>query len=70
MEEVYDWVDRIPISRPKKNIHRDFADGILVLEVLSSYIAGIGNNIELQPSNNVTIKQSNWNVLNRNGGVM
>jgi hypothetical protein len=27
MQEVYNWVDEIPLSRPKKNIARDFADG-------------------------------------------
>ena len=27
MQEVYNWVDEIPLSRPKKNIARDFSDG-------------------------------------------
>lgn len=27
LTEVYNWVDQIPLSRPKKNITRDFADG-------------------------------------------
>lgn len=26
MQEVYNWVDEIPLSRPKKNISRDFSD--------------------------------------------
>ncbi len=26
MQEVYNWVDDIPLSRPKKNIARDFSD--------------------------------------------
>jgi hypothetical protein len=26
MQEVYNWVDEIPLSRPKKNIARDFSD--------------------------------------------
>jgi len=25
--EVYTWIDEIPLSRPKKNINRDFSDG-------------------------------------------
>ncbi len=30
MQLVYNWVDEIPLSRPKKNIARDFSDaGIL-----------------------------------------
>ena len=27
MQMIYNWVDEIPLSRPKKNIGRDFADG-------------------------------------------
>jgi hypothetical protein len=24
---IYEWVDSVPLSRPKKNMGRDFADG-------------------------------------------
>ena len=27
MQMIYNWVDEIPLSRPKRNIARDFADG-------------------------------------------
>ncbi len=27
MQSVYNWIDEIPLSRPKKNITRDFSDG-------------------------------------------
>ena len=27
MQELYQWIDDIPLSRPKKNINRDFSDG-------------------------------------------
>ena len=27
LEELYSWVDKIPLSRPKRNINRDFSDG-------------------------------------------
>jgi len=27
MQMVYNWVDEIPLSRPKRNIARDFSDG-------------------------------------------
>lgn len=26
VESLYSWIDRIPLSRPKKNIAKDFAD--------------------------------------------
>jgi hypothetical protein len=27
LQLVYQWVDSVPLTRPKKNIARDFADG-------------------------------------------
>jgi hypothetical protein len=27
MQRIYNWVDEIPLSRPKRNIARDFSDG-------------------------------------------
>jgi len=27
LEDLYAWIDEIPLSRPKKKIERDFADG-------------------------------------------
>jgi hypothetical protein len=27
MQVIYNWVDEIPLSRPKRNIARDFSDG-------------------------------------------
>ena len=33
LNEIYNWVDEIPLSRPKKNIARDFSDGCQIAEV-------------------------------------
>jgi hypothetical protein len=27
LEELYVWIDSIPLSKPKKKIERDFSDG-------------------------------------------
>lgn len=27
LQQLYTWVDEIPLSRPKRNINRDFSDG-------------------------------------------
>ena len=27
MQRLYQWIDEIPLSRPKRNIGRDFSDG-------------------------------------------
>jgi hypothetical protein len=31
-DAVYEWVDSFELSRPKKNISRDFSDGVLMAE--------------------------------------
>lgn len=33
----YQLVDEIPLSRPKRNIARDFADGVLVAEAVAHF---------------------------------
>lgn len=40
MQEVYNWVDEIPLSRPKKNIARDFSD-------CGKYINFLWSNIQM-----------------------
>lgn len=46
LNAIYNWVDEIPLSKPKKyinyninprNIARDFADGVLVAEMINNY---------------------------------
>jgi len=27
LEDLYKWVDNLPLTRPKKSIERDFSDG-------------------------------------------
>ena len=27
LQDVYTWIDQIPLTRPKKNFARDFSDG-------------------------------------------
>lgn len=34
LQELYAWVDQIPLSRPKKNLTRDFSDGGLLCYVI------------------------------------
>jgi hypothetical protein len=37
INEIYNWVDKIPLSRPKRNISRDFADGVMVAEIVDHF---------------------------------
>lgn len=34
LTEIFNWIDEIPLSRVKKNIARDFSDGVLTAEVV------------------------------------
>ena len=34
---LYEWIDSIPLSREKKNIARDFCDGVLTAEIMKHY---------------------------------
>lgn len=35
MQLIYNWVDEIPLSRPKRNIARDFSDAGMLLPILT-----------------------------------
>lgn len=35
IQDLYAWVDTVPLSRPKRNIARDFSDGVLIAETVS-----------------------------------
>ncbi|XP_043208826.1 sperm flagellar protein 1-like [Amphibalanus amphitrite] len=62
-EEVYVWVDDIPLSRPRRNIHRDFSDGCMFAEVVQYFVPRL---IELHnyiPANSVKQKRQNWDLL-------
>ena len=63
---MYNWVDRVPLTRPRKNISRDFSDGVLLAEVVGHFLPELVVLSDYVASNNVTVKQANWNHLNRN----
>ena len=37
LEHLYNWIDEIPFSRAKKNIARDFSDGVLMAELVKHF---------------------------------
>ena len=61
---MYVWVDEIPLSRPKKNIARDFADGLLTAEIVAHFQPRMVELHNYSPANGVTQKNYNWNTLN------
>lgn len=65
LQRLYAWIDEIPLSRPKKNITRDFSDGILLAEVVAYYFPKMVQMHNYSPANSVKQKQYNWTTLNR-----
>lgn len=64
MQGIYEWVDSIPLTRPKKNITRDFADGVPMAEAIKFFIPGLVDMHNYVPAHSVKQKIGNWNTLN------
>jgi len=65
LQALYNWVDEIQFSRPKRNISRDFADGVLVAEVVNFYFPKIVEMHNYSAANSHSQKMYNWNTLNQ-----
>ncbi|XP_028939025.1 sperm flagellar protein 1 [Ornithorhynchus anatinus] len=59
------WLDRIPLSRPKRNLSRDFSDGVLVAEMVKFYFPRLVEMHNYVPANSLQQKLNNWGHLNR-----
>lgn len=64
LHALYLWVDDIPLSRPKRNISRDFADGVCVAEIVKYYFPRLVELHNYTASCNAKQKQDNWETLN------
>lgn len=65
VENLYHWIDRIPLSRPKKNIVKDFSDGVLVAEIINHYLPKFVELHNYSPAAATKQKMENWYLLNR-----
>ena len=61
---IYNWVDEIPLSRPKRNIARDFSDGVLVAEVVKHFFPSMVELHNYSQAHSQSQKTYNWNTLN------
>ena len=61
---IYEWVDSVELSRPKKNIARDFSDALLLAEIIKSYFPKLVDLHNYPSCSSTKHKESNWNVLN------
>ncbi|KAM7541938.1 hypothetical protein Aperf_G00000008844 [Anoplocephala perfoliata] len=64
LRDLYAWVDSIPLSRPKKNISRDFSDGVLVAEVVKHFFPKYVDLHNFQSCSKIEGKRNNWQLLN------
>ncbi|XP_030060726.1 sperm flagellar protein 1 [Microcaecilia unicolor] len=65
LQELYAWIDQIPLSRPKRNIARDFSDGVMVAEVVKYFLPKLVDMHNYVPANSTLQKLSNWGILNK-----
>ncbi|CAG9316889.1 SPEF1_3 [Blepharisma stoltei] len=65
LTRIYEWVDSIPLSRPKRNIARDFSDGVLIAEIFKHFIPSIIDLHNYPPANAARQKLANWETLNK-----
>lgn len=64
LQALYSWVDGIPLSRPKRNIARDFADAVLAAECIAHYHPKLVELHNYPAANSVQQKLYNWDTLN------
>uniref|UniRef100_W5M065 Sperm flagellar protein 1 n=1 Tax=Lepisosteus oculatus TaxID=7918 RepID=W5M065_LEPOC len=65
LQELYAWVDRAPLSRPKRNITRDFSDGVLTAEIVKFHFPKLVEMHNYVPASSTQQKVNNWSHLNR-----
>jgi len=64
LRAIYAWIDAIPLSRPKKNIARDFSDGVMLAEVVAAYFPHLVEVHNYPSANNIRQKIYNHETLN------
>ena len=60
---LYEWIDSIPLSREKKNIARDFCDGVLTAEIMKHYYPKMVDVHNYPEASSTQQKLTNWNTL-------
>lgn len=66
LNSVYNWIDEVPLTRPKKNIARDFADGVMMAETVAHFLPKLVEIHNYIPAHSLSQKSANWNTLNSN----
>jgi hypothetical protein len=59
------WLDSLPLSRKRKNLARDFSDGVMMAEVLHVFYPKLVDLHNYEQGLRVDTKIYNWNTLNQ-----
>ncbi|KPP58623.1 hypothetical protein Z043_123537, partial [Scleropages formosus] len=65
LQDIYAWIDKIPLSRAKRNITRDFSDGVMAAEVVKHFFPKLVDLHNYTTANSTQQKVTNWITLNR-----
>jgi hypothetical protein len=65
LPDLYAWIDSVPLSRPKKNLGRDFADGVCAAEIVAHYFPRLVELHNYSPASSAAAKVANWTTLNQ-----
>jgi plasmid stability protein len=64
LQDLYAWIDAIPLSRRKKNLPRDFSDGVLMAEVVAHFFPRLVELHNYDQGLKIETKVYNWKTLN------
>jgi len=65
LDTLYRWIDMAEVTRPKKNLARDFSDGVPVAEVVNHYMPRTVDLHNYVVASSSAQKKVNWTTLNR-----
>jgi len=61
---IYEWVDSFQLTKAKKNIARDFSDGLLLAEMIKKYAPKLVDLHNYPECSSKKQKLNNWDTLN------
>ncbi len=62
--QIYEWVDSFQLTKAKKNIARDFSDGLLLAEMIKKYAPKLVDLHNYPECSSKKQKLNNWDTLN------
>lgn len=63
--KLYAWIDEHEISRPKRNLNRDFSDAVAMAELIKTHWPRLVDLHNYAPRSSILRKIENWETLNR-----